>query len=304
MESENCLICLQPLIESPYIDLSSICCRIKIHLLCLEQSRLRLGRKCPHCRHPIRKSQLDAVDVAIPENILNNQEPENVNDIEPEVQQDADIIIRENNNPPQNDIVQAGQEAPVNVLNENITDYLQEANFLREQQRDLLHVMDAFIENVNFVGPNMDVFDNAIMTDLLNERDALRDQLNLVNERDALRDRVNLLNERLHLLNEQEALRDQLRELEAEDIADIEAELEAEDIADIEAANDGNNQDNGEEDMVIPVEPMDQNNEIPDSENDEIPDFDRIGSSDDDNEDFDGLTNSDDDSDYHPTQHF
>lgn len=295
MESENCLICLQPLIESPYIDLSQICCRMKIHLLCLEQSRLRLGRKCPHCRQDIRKSQLDAVDVVIPENILNNQEPENVNDIEPEVQQEADIIIPENNNPPQNDIVQAEQEAPVNVLNETITDYLQEANFLRGQQRDLLHVMDVFIENVNFVGPNMDVFDNAIMTDLLNERDALRDQLNLLHERNALRDRVNLLNERLHLLNEREALRDQLRDLEAEDIAYI------------EAANDGNNEENEEEEMVIPVEPVDQNNETPDSENDEIPDLDPVLSSDDDNEipDFDEILSSDDDdTEYHPTQHF
>ena len=67
METENCTICLDPIIKSTWIDLTGICCNTRIHLYCLEENRILNNKACPHCRFEISTHQLLNVDVNIPD---------------------------------------------------------------------------------------------------------------------------------------------------------------------------------------------------------------------------------------------
>ena len=66
-ELENCIICLDPITESTWIDLTEICCNTRIHLFCLEENRVLNNKACPHCRFEISTHQLLNIDVYIPD---------------------------------------------------------------------------------------------------------------------------------------------------------------------------------------------------------------------------------------------
>ena len=218
-ELENCIICLDPITESTWIDLTEICCNIRIHLHCLEENRRRLGRKCPHCRSAIYKRQLDKVDITIPEmdsinpdldastsrdTVPINNIPEQQENLVAPLNEAGDVrnyinrLREERENMEANEVDEAGDthyQPP--SLNEAITHLLQQAADLREQRRNLALEIDEFLANVNFLPPNMDNFNPELMRDLINEHGELWDledthefdnysMTDLVNERERL----------------------------------------------------------------------------------------------------------------------
>ena len=67
MEEDTCIICLETLTDSVWINLSKNCCNLSVHLFCLEAHQQKVNQNCPHCRKSLTFAQVNSLDLNIPE---------------------------------------------------------------------------------------------------------------------------------------------------------------------------------------------------------------------------------------------
>ena len=80
---DNCGICLDLIANKDWIDFSKHCCKKKIHIACIEESRRAGLLSCPYCRAIVKVSDLMKLVVNITED-SGDQEIEIIKVIEPE----------------------------------------------------------------------------------------------------------------------------------------------------------------------------------------------------------------------------